>query len=87
MGEQVSVKKSTIKLFNRSELEIEGALGVLSFDNDFLSVKTVDGDLDIEGEMMIIEDLSKSRSSIIVKGQINALVYHLDSKKKRSIFG
>ena len=87
MGEQVSVKKSTIKLFNRSELEIEGALGVLSFDNDFLSVKTVDGDLDIEGEMMIIEDLSKSGSSIIVKGQINALVYHLDSKKKRSIFG
>lgn len=87
MGEQLNSKNSTVKLFNRSELEIEGALGVLSFDNELLSIRTVDGDLDIEGEMMIIEDLSKTSSSIIVKGRINALIYHLDSKKKRSIFG
>lgn len=86
MAQIQETKSSTVKLFNRQLLEIDGVSGVLSFEKDFLSIRTSSGDLDVEGNNLVIEDLSKTTSKIIVKGEINAILYHLDSKKKKGLW-
>ena len=64
---------------------IDGAEGVLSFDDSSLVITTTLGRLTIEGEGMVIESLNNETGKIIIKGRFIGL-YYSDKKPSRSFF-
>ena len=74
--------KGRVVLENRDCITLEGALGVLSFDEGFVSVETTLGEVCVEGEKMKIESLAKEESKIVIKGKINSFYYN-ERRQKR----
>lgn len=82
------MEKSEIVLKNREQMSIIGALEVLSFDDEGARVKTVDGDLYVEGREIKIGALDTEKGIVILSGRINALYYATEqSKEKKGFLG
>ncbi len=79
-------KRHQIKLDERRRLEIDGVDGVVSFEDDYIYITTTMGGIEIEGKGMLIEDLSKSNSKILISGTINQISYK-DTVKRKGLFG
>ena len=80
MAEFVSKQELVIK--GREILKVNEVTAVLSFDEDYVKISTVQGVLIAEGKDMIIESLSKERGEIIIRGRIDRVEYPTDKKKK-----
>ena len=81
-------RNSLLSLDSRKTLRLSGAEDILSFDETLLTVKTVCGKLNVEGERLHIGEFVPSDGVLTLDGKINAL-YYLDEgeRKKRSFFG
>lgn len=79
-------KSQLIKIENKKSFIADGIEAVLSFDDDFLSLETVNGRLSIEGKELKILDLSKENKKITVSGDITGVFFE-GEKKKKGLFG
>ena len=75
--------KGRVLLTDRSELVLDGALGVLSFDEGFVAVKTELGEINVEGEGLRIENLSKEKGEILIRGTVTAIYYKASKRQRR----
>ena len=75
-------KKHLIKIEDRRIIEIDGVEGIISFDPDYICLNTMAGRIEVEGRDLIIEDLSKETTRILITGTINQVSYKTQEKKK-----
>jgi sporulation protein YabP len=74
-------------LNSRERLSINGIKEIISFDESSVNLKTVNGDLSVDGENIHITVLNVEKGDVELIGKINALTYY-DSLEyeKSSIF-
>ena len=53
-----STQKGNVKLTDRETLSVDGVVNVGSFDENFVTIATSLGELNVEGESLKIENLS-----------------------------
>lgn len=78
---------SNITLNDRSTLHVCGVEDVLSFDENSVYLKTVLGNLSIDGRDLHVKNLSLENGDLDIAGRIDGL-YYIDGeeKKKRGLF-
>ncbi len=77
-----------ILLCDRKTLTMSGIVDVISFDDTEVSLKTLCGELIIEGEELHISVLDTSRGEVEVDGHVQSLNYYDTSVgEKKSRFG
>lgn len=74
-----NTERHTVRLAARRVLEVDGVTDVISFDENCVSLETVCGLLDIEGEGLGVRTLSLESGRVEVNGTISGLWY---SEKK-----
>ncbi len=74
---------SSVIIKSRKEISVSGIKSILGFGEDYVLVDTECGRLEIEGEDMRIEGLSKEEGCASIKGHINSLYYHQPKITKR----
>lgn len=72
-----------LTLTDRSRLTIDGVSSIIDFSDTFLTLDTSHGIISVEGEGMVIEELSKDCGTVIVVGTIDGLFF----KKKTTSGG
>ena len=74
-------------LHSRERLSLDGIKEIISFDENNVNLKTINGDLSIDGEKIHITVLNVEKGEVEMIGKINALTYY-DSLEyeKSSIF-
>ena len=78
---------SNITINDRSSLHLCGVEDVLSFDEHTVYLKTVLGNLNIDGSDLHIQNLSLESGSLSVTGTIDGLYYVAqEGKKKNGLF-
>lgn len=91
MGERVqpsAKEKSELIMNSRSSLSIGGVNEVMSFDEECVRLKSVDGEMVVEGEDIKIDTLDTDRGVVRMNGRINAIYYASDpDKQKKGFFG
>ena len=78
-----------LTLQQRQALTMTGVTEVVSFDDSAIVLKTHLGDLLVQGEDLVLKNLSLDGGQVAVTGQINSLVYE-DPKpvsRLRRLFG
>ena len=81
-------RKGEITMHSRSELCVTGVDEVLNFDEQGVCLKSVDGQMMIEGEGIKIDTLDTDRGVVKLNGRINAIYYESDPEKnKKGFFG
>ena len=78
--------KGEISLKARRELTVCGVEEVVNFDDCGARLKTVDGELFIEGEEIKISTLDTDRGVVSLLGKINGLYYSSDTEKTKKGF-
>lgn len=76
------VSRQELKVTGRELLTVNEVLAVLAFDEDYVKLSTEQGVMIAEGKNMVIENLSKERGEIIVRGRIDRIEYLAEKKKK-----
>ena len=87
----VSAKEKTkneIILRGRSELIIGGVEEVINFDEEGVRLKSVDGEMIVEGSNIKIGTLDTDRGIVSMSGRINGIYFANDpEKQKKGLFG
>ena len=85
---QNDTKEHQLTLKSRRSLTMNGILDVVSFDESSVVLKTVCGELLIDGDELHISELDTSNGVVSVDGNIEALTYY-ESKtnEKKGRFG
>lgn len=77
-------------LLGRKTLDMNGVVEVISFDDVSVSLKTMCGELYVEGTDLHISALDTVKGAVSVNGNINSLSYydvkHTDRKSRFGIF-
>ena len=77
-----------IRLLKREKLEIGGVNEVVSFDEVCVLLKTVCGELTIEGKNLKISVLDTEKGVVLLDGYVDALYYSNEQNtEKRGFFG
>jgi sporulation protein YabP len=86
VGEHVSGQ--TVLLKDRSLLELDGVSDVISFDEGAVLLRTVLGDLTVEGQGLHITRLDLEKGQLSLAGKVSALFYTGESgaSKKSGFF-
>ena len=80
--------KGEIILHSRTTLDIVGVDEVINFDEEQVHLRSVDGEMMIEGEGIKIDSLDTDRGVVKLNGRINAIYYASDPEKtKKGFFG
>ena len=80
--------KGEIILRSRSELYIIGVDEVINFDEEQVHLRSVDGEMMVEGEGIKIDTLDTDKGVVTLKGRISAIYYANDpDKAKKGFFG
>ncbi len=90
MGEQSLKGNNTIILENRQKLSVSGVNDVVGFDEETVVLKTELGDLTVKGSSLKVKSFAVETGSILVEGNIAALVYTESRQKgkvKSRLFG
>lgn len=78
--------KSThdVHLLSREKLSINGIKEIINFDDTCVNLKTICGELSIEGENIHINVLNIEKGDIEIQGKISALNYYdsIDNDKR-----
>ena len=72
-----------LTLTDRKRLTIDGVSSIMDFSDTFLTLDTCQGVINVEGEGMVIEELSRDDGIVIVTGTIDGMFF----KKKASSGG
>lgn len=75
---------SNITINDRTVLQVNGVEDVLSFDENTVYLKTVLGNLNIDGSDLHIQNLSIESGSLAVTGTIDGLYYVAKEEKKKN---
>lgn len=75
--------KGVVTIKDRSEITVNGVENIIGFDEGYVVISTTLGEVNVEGEELKIEDLSKERGEILIKGKVNAFYYKDKVAKKR----
>ncbi len=83
-----SVNKVSQDLILRSRecLSITGVKEIISFDENNVNLKTVHGDLSIDGENIHITVLNVEKGEVEMRGKINAINYYDSLDYEKSSF-
>ncbi len=73
---------ANINITNRETLTMSAVREVLSFDEDFISVMTEQGKVEIEGGGMRIVNMSSESGDMLVHGRIDGVFYAVKPKQK-----
>lgn len=78
----------SIIITNREKIEVDGVEGIASFDNDCLTliINDATAHLIIEGNGLVVDELSKASKKMIVFGSIYSLYFN-EVKSKKGIKG
>ena len=76
-----------LKLINRSNLYLDGVLNILNFEPDYLTLEIDGGQLNVEGEELKINNLSKEGGRVEITGKILGLYYSEKRKIKTKFRG
>ncbi len=77
----------TVILTDREVLEASGVECVVTFDEDYVRMKTALGILVVEGKNLRIENLSKDNGKIYIKGEVSSVYYADDrARGKKGLF-
>jgi len=71
----------SLRLIERKKLEIEGALGILSFDEGYITVELAENVVIAEGEALKVENMSKTEKKITILGEVSAIYYDVKAGK------
>ena len=78
--------KGEIILRSRTELDIIGVDEVINFDEEQVHLKSVDGEMMVEGTGIKIDTLDTERGVVKLNGRINAIYYASDPDKVKKGF-
>ena len=78
--------KGEIIMRSRETLDISGVDEVINFDEAQVHLKSVDGEMMIEGEGIKIDTLDTDRGVVRINGRINAIYYASDPEKSKKGF-
>ena len=80
--------KSEISLKGRREMTICGVEEVVEFDEESVRLKSVDGELFVEGNDIKIGALDTDRGIVELSGRINGVYYTAEpDREKKGFFG
>ena len=80
--------KHFVRLENRKKLLLDGVCDVISFDDMSVTLDTVMGRLDVNGNELHIQVLSLDSGEVIINGNISELIYEdINDSPKRGLFG
>lgn len=85
MAENTNVKHTSLAVNNRKTITLDGVLNIEGFDEGYVTVIINEGKLNIEGEGLKIESLSKDNGEIIITGKILG-VYYSEHKTPKGFF-
>ena len=87
MPEIKSNVRHLVRLSERKRLEIDGALGILSFDQNCLVIELDECVMVVEGDSLKVDNMLKDERKLSVSGEITALFYDFkngkNAKKRR----
>lgn len=78
--------KQVLLIEDRKRIELNDVESILSFEEDYITLLTSSGKIQIDGDGMRIIDLSKESGHISIVGRVDSVVYGGEEKKKRNIF-
>ena len=84
-----TANKHTVMLSERAEVQITGVLEVVSFDETAVELRTVCGELCVEGDGLHIGVLDTERGIVTLEGKsVDGIYYpHADSGERKGIWG
>lgn len=74
-----------LTLDEQARLNLTGAKEVLHFDEDLVELRTSRGILVIQGRELRLKCLALEDGSVMIQGQINALIYN-EPRRGRGLF-
>ena len=81
-------KVHEITVEGRERMAVSGVTEVISFDDSCAVLKTVDGELTVEGSGIRIGELDSSSGKVSLSGRIDALFYSAETpERRRGLFG
>lgn len=86
MENTVKKIKQVLLIEDRKRIELNDVESILSFEEDYITLLTSSGKIQIDGDGMRIIDLSKESGHISIVGRVDSVVYGGEEKKKRNIF-
>lgn len=90
MADNTNFKHTSLVINNRKTVSVDGVINIEGFDDGSITVLINEGKLNIEGEGLKIESLSKDNGEIIITGQILGVYYSTNKTPKNflaKIFG
>jgi len=76
----------SISLKNRNDLVVSGVEHIYSFNDKKVQIRTIEGDMVIEGEGLDMSNLNLEENLIAVSGTINSIVYTKPKQTAENIF-
>ena len=77
-----SPSNSTVILNNRKEFSVDGVVDILAFDETNLLIRTVCGDLSLDGDGFRVISLSLEEGKMSLEGRLDGLLYLSEESKK-----
>ena len=75
-----------LTLNDRSQLAVNGVSHVVAFDAEYICIETNLGRLTVEGQNLIIDNLSKENQEISVRGEIDGIFYTSVKNRQKGMF-
>ncbi|MBQ8235544.1 MAG: YabP/YqfC family sporulation protein [Clostridia bacterium] len=75
--------QSKIELIDRGVLRLDGVEDILSFDEHSVYLKTVQGNLNIDGNDLHITRRCLEEGELVLSGHIDGLYYVIQTEKKK----
>ncbi len=82
----ISLKKHSIILENRKNLNATGVYDVIGFDNQQITLKTELGEMMIGGNDLKINRFSQENGELDINGEINSIIYSEDRDNRDGFF-
>lgn len=70
------IKKCNLTLENRKKIVLTGVKEVLTYNDEKISLITIEGNLDIKGSKLKINKLDVQNGDVIIDGNINSMIYN-----------
>ena len=85
---QTEQREHLLTLKDRKALNVNGIIEVMSFDDRSVILKTVCGELSVEGNELHISELDTAKGAVSINGNIEAMTYYdTRSDERKGRFG
>ncbi len=84
--DKANEKTQELRLIHRKKLEVSGVLEVVRFDDNFAVLKTVCGELNVDGKNIKIGVLDTDKGVVFLDGDIDAIYYSDENKAAKPGF-